>query len=215
MSVTASARAIEVADAALAGLAGAVALTAALGLLRLLQRWRVQRLARSAVEPEAVADAAVDAERDEAKLLNDVIHSAVVDVAGDQRLPEALVRGALLAYSEGGTPRILEGQAVNFDSMADVAGVGSDDSGVGKAVQTRSPVVTVFKDPTGPEPAQPSVRWTIAVPVLGPEGRPLWVLRVDGLVEERTADQLRSSVGHLLYYREVLELLLKSLARKK
>jgi len=131
------------------------------------------------------------------------------------------VRGAVFGLTGGGTIAIVDDLAVNFDKIDEQTRLLSGESGVGEVVRSDTTVVTVFDDPrssSADEPGEsevidPALRWTIALPIGLADGRPLWVLRVDGLVESRSEGQLESSVARLLYYRELLELLLKGLAR--
>jgi hypothetical protein len=188
------------------------------------QRRRVQSLAQASFDFEVMAGAALRANREQSELIHDVLRSAVEDVASDQELADGFVTGAIFAPAPDGSLEILEGQTVNLEGPESGLRVRPGETGVGEAIRASNPVVTVFRSPleesTIQDPEQrgrinPALRWIIAVPILAEDDNPVWVLSIAGLVETRTADQLQSSVGHLLYYREFLELLLKGIAGKK
>ncbi len=165
--------------------------------------------------------AALETEKSQASLLSDVLQSAVSDVARDQELHERDVGGALCARSTDSSMRFVEGQTVNLDLRAE-AGAGGAAGLVGHvcaaAAARGKPVVTVHEDSLEADdnearsPSESEPRWAIAVPIFAADNCPIWVLYLEGRGERRDAEQLESSVGSLLYYREVLELLLKSKA---
>jgi len=170
-----------------------------------------------------VARAAADVEERDTKILRDVIKTAIGEVAADQELPERYLRGAIFARQPDGALRILKDQHVGEDWRDKDISIRLGESGVGEAFEKGRPVVTVFGSPheesTIRDPAERALintdlRWIIALRVSGGEDEPQWVLAVDGLVEARSQEQLHSSVARLLYYREILELLLRSRAQK-
>jgi hypothetical protein len=224
VTLVAATRLVDVLVAASVGLAAVGFASAGLAALSVRQRRRVQSLAQASFDFEAMTSAALQARRDESELIRDVLRSAVTDVAADQQLADGLVTGAIFAPAPDGSFRIMEGQSVNLEKPNFELQVRPGETGVGEAIRTGKPVVTVFRAPleesTIEDPEQrmrinPALRWIIAVPILAEAHRPLWVLSIAGLVEARSPEQLQSSAGHLLYYRELLELLLKGIAGKK
>jgi hypothetical protein len=206
------------------GLLAAGLASAGLAALRALQRRRVQSLAKQPVDFDSMKDAAQQIAKDEPEILHDVLQSAVADLAADQQLADGLVTGAFFVPAPDGSFEILEGQTVNLEGPDSELHIQPGETGVGEAIEEGKPVVTLFSSPleesTIRDPEQrrlinPALRWIIALPILADDGRPVWVLSITGLVEPRTAEQLQSAVGHLLYYREFLELLLKRIAGKK
>jgi hypothetical protein len=206
------------------GVAGVLVSSVVLVGLRAGQQRRVQSLAEASVNFERMAMAAKEAEFQQSKLIHDVLESAVADVASDQQLPDGLVTGAIFTQEADQSLRILEGQAINLEAPEFELRIRPGETGVGEAARTGSPVVAVFKSPlqesTIEDPEErarinPALRWIIAVPVVPEDHHALWVLSISGLVEPRTQEQLERSVGHLLYYREFLELLLKGIAGKE
>jgi hypothetical protein len=201
------------------GLGAGVAAVAALLLISWFQRKRVIALAKTKVSDTDLSRAASEVAKDKSELLRKVVNSAIADVAADQNLPKDLVRGALFARSPGGSLRIPDGLAVNFRSHdEEVIAIRPGESGVGEAVSSGRPVITVFvspgedttiQDETERARIDPDLRWIISLPIASPGEYAPWVLAIDGLTTARTQEQLRSSVGRLLYYVELLELLLR------
>jgi hypothetical protein len=210
--------ATDVLTAVAVGIAAAGLVTAVLALLINRQRIRVTKLAHAHLEFNAVLEAAHSASEKQAELIREVLQSAVIDVADDQKLPQDLVSSAIFASPNDGPFEIVPGLAVNIEGSESGRRAHPGDIGVGEAAQGGHPVITVFQSPfIGEDPQQrervdPELRWVIAVPIFGGEQKPVWVLSVAGFFEPRSEDQLRSSVGRLLYYRELLELFLKGVA---
>jgi hypothetical protein len=183
---------------------------------------RNTRLADRASSPAAVALAAQTVESSDQEVLHDILKTAVRDIASQQELSVGRVRGALFQREGDGSLRILAGQTVGFDSpQEEEIRIQLGESGVGEAAAFGEPVITTFRSPTEEstivDPANralidPNLRWIIAVPVAGQQPETQWVLSIDGLIEGRTQDELRQSVVRLLYYRELLELLLRAQA---
>lgn len=157
-------------------------------------------------------------------LLRKLVESAVADVADDQGLAAGTVRGSIFAPDDQNVLRIPGRLAVNFGSPEEATiRIRPGESGVGEAYESGQPVITIFRSPgedsTIADPEErakvdPALRWIVSVPVIALRGeRPRLVLEVDG-TQQRTAEQLHSAVGRLLYYREVVELLLKERASK-
>jgi hypothetical protein len=224
MTPLAATHAAEVAIALGAGLLSSALAVIGLLLTRVRQRSHLKSLATATVDPAAMDQAAARAETEEQAFLREVLQGAVADVAADQRLAEGLVRGALYGLNEGQSVRVLEGETINFDP-AEIERIdkGTGELGVSEVFKGGHPIVTVFgsaeenslEEQELGESLDPALRWRIAVPVFGSGQEPIWVMGLDGLVEGRTSEELRSSVSHLLYYREVLELFLKTLATKR
>ena len=212
--------------AVLTGLGASVALSAVLGLRRLYDEKRNRSLMESRETPGAIKYAAAVAELEDSEVIHDVLESAVADVAADQQLPPAFVRGALFAQQQNDKSlRILAGQTVGFEDQDEaLIEMQEGKTGVGEAAESAHPVITVFESPQiqttieaekEREQINPALRWIISVPILESGGKPLWILTVEGLVESRTTEQLRSSVARLLYYQEILEMLVHARARAK
>jgi hypothetical protein len=210
--------------AAGAGFLGVVVVSGGLALLSARQRLRVESLATASFTFEVMERAAQRAERENSELVHDVLQSAVADVAADQDLSDGVVAAAVFVAGRSGSLEPLEGPAFNLDRASVLLRMSSDETGVDQAIQGGHPVVTVFpsadEDATASETerrdwADSPLRWIISVPILAEDGRPVWVLSVAGLVEDRSPEDLQSSVGHLLYYGTFLELLLKRIAGKK
>jgi hypothetical protein len=224
MTLLAAIQPVDVLAAVGVGVAGVGLASGGLAWLRARQRKRVQQLVSASVDFEAMANAASRAQREKPELIHEVLRSAVADVAADQRLADGLVTGAIFGAGPDGSLRILEGQTVNLNGTEYAIEVWPGETGVGEAFQTGNPVVTVFRSPfeesTIQDPKQrelinPALRWIIAIPVVAGDHHALWVLSIAGLVDVRSPEQLQSSVGRLLYYREFLELLLKGIAGEK
>lgn len=201
------------------GLAAAGLAFAGLSVIALRQRRRVSRLAKAPVEVEHIQKAVLHAERKQSAVLQDVLESAIADVALDQKLSPRLVRGALYAASPSDGWRVV--QVVDSEYVSGAGsqswGMQASGEGVSDAAAQRKPVVTICQRSeknappvTDPDSSVSETRWTIAIPVLGADSEPVWVLSVEGAGEARDAQQLHSSVGRLVYYREILELLLKA-----
>ena len=206
-----------VAVAAVVSIVGTLALSA----LRLRdQRRNHALLAEVKATRAALLSAAEKSEERDIDVIHDVLENAVEEVSADQRLPVGLIRGAIFARQADESLRILKGQTVGFASSDETnIRIQIGESGAGQAAGSGRPVITLFdsalEDSTIRDAAErhridPSLRWIIALPVFGAGPEVLWVLTVDGLVERRTQAELRSSVGHLLYYREILSLLLRT-----
>lgn len=184
------------------------------------QQDRVLARGRATVDNEAMRAAVQSAQENRPAFVKDVLQTAVSDVAKDLELPDGLVRGVIFNLAADGSARIADELAVNFDGTDAELELLANEMGVGELVRTRAPVVTVFDDlpadaqePSKRQLINPALRWIIAVPIGTTHGDPLWVLSIDGLVESRSEPQLESAVARLLYYRELLELLLKGLAK--
>jgi hypothetical protein len=204
---------------------GAALLASALsvgGLLltRTNEKRRLRLLAATSIGHDQIASAAAAAEADGHDFLREVLLGAVADVTADQKLETGRVRGALYKLGSAGSPQLLSDQAVNFDpSQVAVLKRRGSEPGVHEAFKSAGLVIVVFEpeEMAGSKPEEnpdAGLRWRIAVPVLGSPEEPTWVLAVDGVIEGRSAEQLRSAASRLLYYREILELFLKTLAKK-
>lgn len=204
------------------GVALAASAVVSIGSLYLTrtQQGRVLSRGRATVGNDAMRAAVQSAQEDRSDFVKDVLQTAVADVAKDLELPDGLVRGAIFNLAADGSAQIADDLTVNFEGTDSEIKLLTAEMGGVEVMRTRTPVVTVFEDPPPdaqrPTPRQlvnPALRWIIAVPIGTTDGDPLWVLSIDGLVESRSEAQLESAVARLLYYRELLELLLKGLAK--
>lgn len=184
---------------------GAVGLIAVgLGLLNLTRWRRIKALARRTLSVESLHEAAAHAESEQAAVLADVLESAAADVAMDQELEPAQVRAALFSPQDGSW-RLVACQPSGGSNPTDAPSHGGapgelTTEALRAATTERQAVVTMSED-SG---------WSITLPVLGAEGKPVWILDLESSVARDGVEQLHSAVGRLLYYREALELLLKT-----
>jgi hypothetical protein len=212
MTVLAASQAVEVLEALGVGLLASVVSAGGLAWLRQRQRRRVRTLAHAVVEPSAMASAVEEAVKKRGDVIRDVIGSAVAEVADDQGLRDSLVRGAIYSATDDESLAIVKELTVNFDwADTELGRAQPGEDAVGRAFAEASVVVDTHG---GFQTTKPEVSWSISVPVMGGSRQPVWVLSIEGLIEDRTIEQLEPSVAHLLYYRELLELLLKSLAER-
>jgi hypothetical protein len=206
------------------GVAVAAAAMVSTGMVVLAHRQRdhIFAIARADVDAIAMRLAAQRAQEDRSEIIKDMLRTAVGDVAKDQDLPDGLVRGAIFSWTNDRSITIVDDLAVNYEGDNAYIQFLPGETDVGDVFSSHSPVVTVFDDSASEAAGQYAerrkvintpVRWIIALPIGLADGDPLWALSVDGLVESRSEEQLESSVARLLYYRELLELLLKGLAR--
>jgi hypothetical protein len=215
---------IDVLVAVGVGIATAAVAVVGIALTTAGQRSRVKQLSQASVTFDSLLDASHQVRDNESDLIKDALRTAVSDVAAEQHLGEGLVSGVMFAPSTGGALEIVPGLTVNLEEQKAQLQAGSAEAGIEEAVQTGHPVITVFRstidqNPTEDagkrEPIDPDLRWVIAVPIASDAHEPLWVLRIAGIVEPRSEAQLRPSVGRLLYYRQLLELLLRRVAERK
>lgn len=205
------------------GLAASVAVSVAVTVRKLLD----ERQNRALLTPSGPVDterAAVAAEEKDTGVIRDVLASAVADVAVDQKLAPSLVRGSLFQLRDGSL-RMLKDQSVGFGAPDEaLIRIQLGETGVGEAAEKGNPIITVFRspleestisDPEARKRINPALRWIISIPILEPDGKPFWVMAIDGLVEPRTTEQLHSSVARLLYYREIFEMLVNARGRSK
>ena len=213
----------EVGAAAVAGLAASVVPVIVLALASLRQRRQVLRLDSETPSAEALRQAVSATETGQSELLRRILISAIEDVASSQDMATSFVRAALFAASPGGSFRIPDGLAVNFTNPDETKiAIQAGESGVGLAVSDNAPVISIFTAPQVDSTIvddeersriDPALRWIIAIPIRLDGADAPWVLAVDGLNEARTEAQLHSAVGRLLYYGELLQLLLKHNAK--
>jgi hypothetical protein len=186
------------------GLATVGVVTAGLTWISLRQRARMRSVATTQVGSEQVADAIARVEEEQSELLLDVLGSAAIDVGREQRLEPSCIRVALYKtsdrkwslYTSGGEPV----------PSPPPPSPGPVEWGLESAVSQGKVVITV---PSSAEESD-KPKWTISLPVLETDRAPAWVLYVEGSGPDRSSEDLRTAAAQLLYYREVLELLLKT-----
>jgi hypothetical protein len=215
---------IDVLVAVGVGIAAAAIAVVGIALTTAGQRSRVKQLSRASVSFDSLLVASHQVRDKEGDLIGDALRTAVSDVAAEQHLGEGLVSGVIFAHSTGGALEIVPGLTVNLEEPEAQLQARPAEAGIEEAVQTGQPVITVFRsaidqntteDAGEREPIDPALCWVIAVPIASEAHEPLWVLRIAGIVEPRSEAQLRPSVGRLLYYRELLELLLRRVAERE
>jgi hypothetical protein len=160
------------------------------------------------VDRDAIQDAAAQIQERRGDLLIDILQTAAADVTKDQSLESERVRASLFGVSPSGKWEIV---ASSNDSDEADRGFAFETKSVYEAATEGQTVVTSFG---GDEDEVGSPDWTIALPVLAAE-QPVWILCVSGSRLSPGPIDLRSIASRLLYYREVLELLLKSNARSQ
>jgi hypothetical protein len=149
--------------------------------------------------------------------LRDLLSAVTRDMADAQNLDPAQLRAALYR-KDGNVLRIVPGLTWHLDDPEELQiEIGLGEGSAGKSFQTGRPNIAIYhearndtslSDPLQRSRVDPSLKWVISAPILGQKGEVLGVLNVDGLTIERTWEQLRTSVGILIYWAQLAGLLL-------
>ena len=151
------------------------------------------------------------------EILRDLLSRAARDVAGEQHLEESVVRAALFRQY-GEVLRIVPGLTwhMNNDEELQIE-IGPGEGSAGKAFITGQPNIAIYhqvrsdtsiSDVNQRSRVDPNLKWIISTPILGQKKEILGVLNVDGLMIERTAEQLESCVGTMAYWSQLAGLVL-------
>jgi len=195
----------ELLDAAVFGFGTAFAVSIGLLLLSIRQGAKVRKLATTTLSRDRLQAAICRAEDEKLDLLRDVLHSAAADVAADQGLDEEQVRvGLFNALEDRWSVSPTDPQDATSPTGAEW-----EEWGLGEAENRGKPIITV-----GAVTGEPDAltHWSIALPIPGAEEEPAWIMHIEGSGTDPGPTALHSSAALLLYYREVLELLLKATA---
>lgn len=151
------------------------------------------------------------------EILRDLLSRASRDVAGEQDLEDSVVRAALFR-KHGEVLRIVPGLAWNMNNSEELRiEIGLGEGSAGKAFITGRQNIAIYHQARGDTSisdinqrsrVDPNLKWIISTPILGPKKEILGVLNVDGLMKERTAEQLESSVGTMAYWSQLAGLVL-------
>lgn len=147
--------------------------------------------------------------------LRRAIEGMVLEVAGELNLPMDCIRANVFGV-EDGRLKMIEELTYNMNRPQELTvtmevGQGSN----GRAFQSGRANFATFKQDWGDDvlpgsemaKLHPDLRWVVSVPlVLRPGERPIWVVNVDGLKEERTAEQLSEAFKRMVYYAQFFAL---------
>lgn len=191
---------------------------AALPAVATVQRVRSRRIRKLLANGPARSDADEVAARfsQSAELfLRRVLKAAVADVAEEQDLPPAVVRGNIFGLDRtDGRLRIVDGLTVNMERDAERRiSMSPGEGSTGVCFVTGRPHIAVYTDVVKDSTisslkerarADPDLCWIISTPIRCRHGETLWVLNVDGRIEPRTAEKLSQSVALLIYWAEYI-----------
>lgn len=131
------------------------------------------------------------------------------------------VRSNLFGIGSDRTLTIIDGFTYHMDRPEELTltlevGQGS----TGRAYVTARPNIAILRSDWGEaaipdeklRKIHPDLRWIVSIPVFagGPEPRPVWILNVDGLRETPVLTALQEVVGGMVFYAQLVSLLLSN-----
>jgi hypothetical protein len=175
------------------------------------------RLRRFSASNLQQASMGTDVSSAKKELLRELLSRAARDVAGEQHLEESVVRAALFR-KYGEVLRIIPGLTWHMNNSEELQiEIGPGEGSAGKAfMMGRSNIAiydqarsdTSISDINQRSRVDLDLKWIISTPILGRKKEILGVLNVDGLMEEKTIEQLGSSVGTMAYWSQLAGLVL-------
>lgn len=149
--------------------------------------------------------------------LRDLLHVAARDLAEEQDLDPLLVRAALFR-ADGDVLQIVPGLVWNMTDEEELRiRIPRGEGSAGRAYEAGRPNIAIYhssrndtslSDPSQRARVASDLKWIISTPVFGPGEKVIGVFNVDGLREERTWEELRGSIGAMIYWAQLAGLLL-------
>ncbi|MDQ1700708.1 MAG: hypothetical protein QOG34_2571 [Frankiaceae bacterium] len=147
-----------------------------------------------------------------------LLEASLRDVAAQLGMRTQDLRAAVFALDDDGMLRIVPDLCQNFSDSREISiEIRPGEGTAGRAWATAKQHIAVFAnvaeestigDRRQRELVEPELRWIVSTPVLDGTGRPMLVLNIDGLREERDVEQLAKSAATLFYWCGLLAILM-------